>query len=264
MPETVEPWTEAELEQRAEAALLLLRGRSVTEILGSGTTLEAGPGPVTMGAAVPVKLRIRNVFPEALELRAPESGIRLEFAWSLARWLPYGGRDEELSTRHAAMEGPLRLAPGEEFVWETPFQLAEDRGFHSLWESTLAVKIRLAGVKLGERELPVSELRPDPANFLALPAGWQSLSREPLAQLERTLSIGAAAADRHVLVCAALLAEEEREAAVELLASQLPDAPNPQRAGTMTTALSWLTGLDLGDAPAAWNAWWEQRRMSRR
>lgn len=251
--------TAQQLEAQTRLGLQLLHAKAVEEQLSGGARLVVPDPPQTIGDTVPVRVELRNLMGLEVELYSPPEGMAIELTWSVDRWLPYGARDQHRLQRVARLTGVVQLAVGDNWYEDTelPLQLEGDAG--ALWEIRLQAQLHCDGARLGDRTLPVKDVSFREARFLAFPDGWQPLAADPLGQLRKVAALPNPSVDRHVLVCAALLPPQDRNDGMAALVQALQAPASPARSSTLTTALSWLTGEALGDAPAAWQAWWEAR-----
>ena len=261
-PETVR-FDQGSLDQQTQLGLSVLHARGAARLLGSSCAVRCPPGPVTFGDRLALAIEIRNPFPEPVELLLPEDGYGLEFRFKVRRAFPGGGEERTSQTRVARLDQAIRLGPGQSYRREMDFDLDQGDQLSALWQLELGLSMRIAGLKVGERSLPLSEFELRPARLLALPQGWQELAEAPLAKLEQAAGLDSPLADRHLLVCAALLPEADRDAAVRVLAEALPRSPSTERAVTIAVALERLTGLGLGASPQRWIEWWESRQNER-
>ncbi|MCX8267069.1 MAG: hypothetical protein OTI37_05600, partial [Planctomycetota bacterium] len=137
-----------------------------------------------------------------------------------------------------------------------PLEVEGQQG--AIWIVEIDARIRCAGVMQGEKRLPVHQIDYNAVRFLVLPKGWEQFSDKPLEALEQILDISAEEADYHVMVCCALLKSAQRNAGVQLLIDKLRTVTDPHRALSITQALNWLTGQDLGSLPHVWLEWADQ------
>ncbi|TAH38605.1 MAG: hypothetical protein EYC70_04320 [Planctomycetota bacterium] len=251
--------SEQQLAEQTRLGLQVLHARAVEEQLSAGARVLIPDGPATFGATMLVRLEIRSMLGEELALHAPPQGLAVELTWSVDRWLPHGASDRQSFQRVGRLSTAVFLPPGETYSETTELPLQMDGEAGALWEIRLAARLRCDGARLGSRVLPVQQVRFQEARFLAFPDGWQALAADPLAHLHKAAALPNPEVDRHLLVCAAMLPAQQRDAGVAALLQALQAPATPARSTTITTALGWLTGQPFGDAPAAWTAWWEAR-----
>lgn len=256
--------TQQELREDARMSLLVLRARAVEDSLAGYSAVRVPERYHTIGDSIPVRFEILNGLGAPLELPAPPEGLRVELQWEVERWLAYSARERQSNFRVARLEGGVTLAAGEIFREETLLPLKMEADMSALWSVEIRARLRTNGAELDGQALPVKEVVFKPARFLALPSGWHLLRRDPLAQLRRAVALPSRDVDRHVVVCAALLPERDREAGLEVLMQALNDPVDEERALAVATALTWLTREDLGLTVEAWNLWWERRKMEGR
>lgn len=252
-----------ELDRGTAAGLAVLHARGAGELLSRSSSLRGPAGPVAFGAALALALELRNPFPDEIELLLPEGGYGLEFRYTVMRLLPDGTHETTRQIRHVRLDELVRLAPGSTFRRELPFELGPADAASALWEVRLELRFRLAGLRLGERELPLADFEPRALELLALPPGWETLRDDPLGKLVQAAALASPLADRHLLVAAVLLPAAAHDEAVRVLAEALPAAPTPARAVTIAVALERLTGLGLGAAPQRWIEWWGSHHNGR-
>jgi hypothetical protein len=250
------------IEQSAELALAKLRARMVADELSREAKVLVPPGVRTFGELLPVIFETRNPFGDTVELIPPMTGLLLELDWTVERWLPIGSSDKVKRHRYFRLNQWFMLEADQTFQEYTdiPLQLNGDAG--SVWVVEVDARIRCAGAVFGDKQLPVHEIEFAAARFLVLPPGWEKYEKDPLASLERVLSMPSGEVDRHVLVCVALLRGQDRHLGVDALIQGLEDAPNDRRKLTITQALQWLTGVQIGSLPEDWLKWAELRKLS--
>ncbi|KAA3610866.1 MAG: hypothetical protein DWQ01_08130 [Planctomycetota bacterium] len=251
------------VDQQTKAGLQWLRARSVESSLGSMAQLAVPAGPHSIGATVTLKFLLANRFPRELEVLSPPEGMMVEIHWVLRKWNPYGGVEVLERTAVARMEGPFALAPGESLEESTSFALEPQGGSANLWEVRLQAQIRCDGVRMGEHELPVQQIRFEPVLFPALPPGWEDLQERPLERLAQALALATPQVDPHLLPCLVLAPENSRNEAMAMLMEALRQAPAEHRVAAICTGLRWLSGETMGNEPAAWQEWWGRRTMPR-
>jgi len=255
-PELLRP---EQVREQARLGLLVLRAAALRRTLESQAELLTAHAPTTFGEDLELRWVLRNPYPDPLVLLRPEPGYAVEFHWELERWMPDGSRDGRSRNRLALEPREIRIPAGG--VLERHFRIPLDSptGASALWRTRLGVRFRCAGARLGDQELPLQVIQSRDLVFLSFPAGWKELAQDPLGALRRLPELPQPQLDRHLLVASALLQEAQRREGVRILAEALPRAVNPRRARTMTTALAWLTGLDLGPEPAVWSGWWRRQ-----
>ncbi len=263
LEEAPEPnYDEDLIQQSAELALAKLRARLVADELSREAKVLVPPGVRTFGELLPVVFQTRNPFGDTVELIPPMTGLLLELDWTVQRWLPIGSSDKVKRHRYFRLNQWFLLEADQAFQEYTdlPLELNGDAG--SVWVVEVDARIRCAGAVFGEKQLPVHEIEFAAARFLVLPPGWEKYEEDPLGSLERVLAMPSGEVDRHVLVCVALLRGEDRFLGVDALIRGLENAPNDRRKLTITQALQWLTGVQLGSLPEDWLKWAELRRIS--
>ncbi len=261
--EAPDPFAPEAVEQQAQLGLSVLHARGAAELLSRSCALRGPLEPVGFGQRLVLVMEIRNPFPEPVELLLPEEGFGLEFRYQVRRLFPDGGEELTSQVRVARLDEEVVLGPGGTYRKELDFELDPGDSLSALWELELGLSLRLAGLQVGERELPLAEFALRPARFVAFPPGWEALAADPLGGLAQAAALDSPQADRHLLVCAELLPEVQREQGIATLAAALPEAPNPRRAVTIAAALGRLTGLDFGPAPQRWIEWWRTRQNER-
>lgn len=258
------------LELNSELSLTMLRARAVADELGRTSRIVVDPGPHTFGDSVRVRLESRNPYGELLQLLPSEEGLVVEMTWEIVRWLPIQGYDRVLRRHWFKLPRVYALDPDQDWWEETTIPLDMEGESGGLWQLRIGARIRCAGVQLGDAELPIHEIRFGSGGLLALPPGWQQYRSDPLSTLDRLAAISGSGADRHVLVCVALLeGRAQRQRGLELLLDHVEtlseeDGISERRAITFCTALQWLTGLeeDMSNFPPDWIAWRERVRST--
>ncbi len=260
-----EPEFDAELVDRSsELGMAVLRARFLTEELGRASRIEMPPGPFHFGEVVPLKFELRNPVGETVALLPPEGGLVLELSWEVQRWLPIGGHEAVRRYRWYRLADTIELGPDESTWTRTELPLRMDGDPGALWQVRLDARLRCAGARMGERELPVHRLDYRGSVIFAFPEGWESLQESPLDNLRRVLANPSPEVDRHVLVSTALLQGQDRYRGLDMLLDSLNRPVSSARALTATAALQWLTQLPLGDYPADWIRWHEERKLAAR
>jgi|FLOH01.1.fsa_nt_gi hypothetical protein len=242
--------------------LAMLQARLVADELSNEAKVVVPAGIRTFGEVLPISFETRNPFGEPVELLPPSTGLLLELDWTVTRWLPLGASDRVQRHRYYLLNQWFLLESDQTFreFTDLPLQLEGDWG--SVWTVEVDARIRCAGAIFAGKQLPVHSIEFAAARFLVLPPGWQQFEKNPLASLQRVLKVRTRQVDRHVLVCVALLRGDDRYRGVEVLLDGLRNAPNDGRRLTITQALQWLTGVQLGSLPADWLRWAELRKLS--
>jgi len=254
-----------QLESQTKLGLRVLRARLLEENLGRASRLAVPAGPHTFGETVKVTITLVNPLTSELELAGPHDGLRIELESRRERWLPQGEKEVLSRNLLARIPAGVVLAPGES--QEQSFSLALEAApaeASSLWVVDLQAHLHLDGVRTAGETLPAHDLRLGPVRMLVFPKGWRPLAEDPLGALRRVLATPSTQVERHLLVCAALLSPEERQAGLAALMDALLQNPGPRRSRSITTALAWLTGREPSQSPAAWYAWWEERQSQRK
>ena len=261
--------SEEVLQRNTELTLAMLRARTVLTELENTSRVIVDPGPYTFGDEVQVRFESRNPFGENLELVPPADGLILEVSWEVRRWLPIDGNDRVLRQRWYRLPGWFALGADQSWWEQTSLKLEVEGEPGALWTLKVHARLRCAGARLGGQELPLHAFDFASASLIALPPGWEKYQADPLGTLERLADLPGAGADRHVLVCTALLSDRrQRRAGLDLLLDKVATLGqeggiSPRRAVSFCTALQWLTGLeDMGNMPADWLVW--KRRVEGR
>lgn len=216
----------------------------------------------TMGETVRVHVEFQNPFGDLIELLASDKGIIFEFNWVVERWGALTGKDKV--ERHRVFRFPdwVTLEPGERFYEFTDLPLDLEARNNALWSLKIDLRIRFTGVVQGNKELPVAYLDFNGTSFFVLPPGWKAFEENPLEKLERILEINAnEVADRHILVCCALLQTNEKYFALKALIDFLKVADNPHQILRATQALRFLTGQETKTLREEWLYWAAQRDL---
>ncbi|MDP6963401.1 MAG: hypothetical protein QGF46_04465 [Planctomycetota bacterium] len=248
-------------EVSSELRLAALQAKILTDELSKLSIISVNGGIHTMGDVLRVNLSTQNPFGDIIELKPPSTGLVFEFNWTIERWGAMTERDKV--QRHRVFYYPdwFVLEPGEEFREFTDLPLEVDGERGAAWIVDIDARIRCESIYQGSKNLPVHQIDYQSVRFLVLPPGWQQFVDEPLANLEQAIGLSSAQADLHVLVCVALLPKNQRHQAVELLISELRKMTDPHRALSITQALAWLTGQNLGSLPHVWLEWAEQYNL---
>jgi len=249
--------------QQTQLGLAVLHARGAARLLSKSCSVRGPSEPVSHGQRLVLAIEVRNPFPEAVELLRPDDGFGLEFRFQVERSFPGGGHERTSQIRVVRLDERIALGPGESFRRDFDFELDPGDPVSALWQVELGLQMRIAGLQVGDRSLPLAEFELRPARLLALPEGWQDLAQDPLAKMVQAAALDSPLADRHLLVCAALLPPTQVDAAVQALAEALPASPSPERAVTIAVALEHLTGLGLGATPQRWIEWWASRQNER-
>lgn len=242
--------------------LAKLQARWVAEELSREAKVLVPDGIRTFGELLPIAFQTRNPFGDTVELIPSTTGLLLELDWTVKRWQPIGASDSVQRHRYFRLSQWFLLEADQTFSEYTDIPLELNGNAGSVWVVEVDARIRCAGAIFGEKQLPVHSIEFAAAKFLVLPPGWEQFENNPLESLERVLAVPNAEVDRHVLVCVALLRGDDRQSGVELLLEGLRTAPNDRRKLTVTQALQWLTGLQLGSLPEDWIKWEELRKLS--
>jgi len=244
-----------------QAGMKVLRARLMTEQLESCWSIDEPVAPLTIGEEMDLVLRMKNPFAQMMTMIEPSQGFIVQIDWRIERWMPYAGAEVLRHRQIATLDRLLMFAAGEEILYPVTLPLGTAADPSAVWRVTLRATLRADGLQLDDDELPVGKIRFQKADFLVLPGNWKSIAEEPLATIQRLVTIADARVDRHMLVAAALIGPADREAALETLVTRMPEAPNLRRIDTMMAALRYLTGRDFGEHPDRWKRWWEKRKI---
>ena len=248
-----------EIERRTdELRLASLQAKVLSEELSKLSVIKIDGAIQTMGDNLRVNFVTQNPFGDVVELTPSASGLVFEFNWTIERWGALTSSDKV--QRHRVFHYPdwVVLEPGESFEEFTILPLEVEGQQGAVWIVEIDARIRCVGVMQGDKHLPVHQIDYNATRFLVLPNGWEQFSDKPLEALEKALGIAAEQADYHVMVCCALLKPEQRHAGVQLLVDKLRTVADPHRALSITQALNWLTGQDIGSLPHVWLEWADQ------
>jgi len=242
----------------AELRLDSLQAQVLADELSKLSTISVDGAIQTMGDKLRIDFTTQNPFGDVIELIPPANGLVFEFNWTIERWGALTGGD--MVQRHRVFHYPdwFVLEPGESFKEFTTLPLEVEGEPGAVWIVEIDARVRCVGVMQGNKRFPVQQVNYNAIRFLVLPEGWQQFSDEPLQSLSKVLSFDSEQADYHVMVCCALLKSSQRNAAVQLLIDKLRICTDPHRALSVTQALNWLTGQDLGSLPHVWLEWAEQ------
>ena len=249
-------------EKDSDVLLTSFQAKVLSEQLSRTARIWIDSPLQTMGRTVRVHVEFQNPFGDVVELLASNKGIVFEFNWVVERWGSLTGRDRV--ERHRVFNFPERVAlePGEKFYEFTDLPLDLEAKNNAVWSLKIDLRMRFVGVVQDNKELPVVYLDFSGANFLALPPGWKAFEANPLEKLERILKIDAnEVADRHVLVCCALLRHNEKKFALKALIDFLKNADNPHQILRATQALRFLTGQETKTLREEWLYWAAQRNL---
>ena len=241
-----------------ELRLASLQAKVLAEELSKLSVINIDGAIQTMGDNLRVNFVTQNPFGDVVELTPSASGLVFEFNWTIERWGALTSSDKV--QRHRVFHYPdwFVLEPGESFEEFTILPLEVEGQQGAVWIVEIDARIRCVGVMQGDKYLPVHQIDYNATRFLALPKGWEQFSDKPLEALEQVLDVAAEEADYHVMVCCALLKSAQRNAGVQLLIDKLRTVADPHRALSITQALNWLTGQDLGSLPHVWLEWADQ------
>ncbi|MDG1405376.1 MAG: hypothetical protein P8R35_04085 [Planctomycetota bacterium] len=241
-----------------ELRLASLQAKVLAEELSKLSVIKIDGAIQTMGDNLRVNFVTQNPFGDVVELTPSAAGLVFEFNWTIERWGALTGSDKV--QRHRVFHYPdwFVLEPGESFEEFTTLPLEVEGQQGAVWIVEIDARIRCVGVTQGDKHLPVHQIDYNATRFLVLPRGWEQFSDKPLEALEQVLGVAAEEADYHVIVCCALLKSEQRNAGVQLLIDKLRAVADPHRALSITQALNWLTGQDLGSLPHVWLEWADQ------
>jgi hypothetical protein len=241
-----------------ELRLASLQAKVLADELSKLSVIKIDGAIQTMGDNLRVNLFTQNPFGDVVELTPSASGLVFEFNWTIERWGALMNSDKVQTNRVFHYPDWFVLEPGESFEEFTILPLEVEGQQGAIWIVEIDARSRCAGVMQGDKHLPVHQIDYNAVRFLVLPKGWEQFSDKPLEALEQVLDVAAEEADYHVMVCCALLKSAQRNAGVQLLVDKLRTVADPHRALSITQALNWLTGQDLGSLPHVWLEWADQ------
>jgi hypothetical protein len=250
---------------RAQADRLRdLRTRARKAFLGSAIARGevAAPARATEGEVLPVTVALRNLSPVPLDVAAERGTSPTTVLLRVTRTAfdIYGNaRSESWEETHPIPDGTA--APGGRFETIVEVDTARFRETlpHGFVRYEFGGSILPSGARAGELVLR-DRIPVDPAATLAFPQkGWEDVAADPGAHLERGLRAGNPV---RLLVAAACLPREGRDAAGARLARVLRDGPSATMEGAVRAALRYLgedPGADRWGVPV-----WEARASTDR
>jgi hypothetical protein len=260
------------LEPKAAAADKVRRLRRYCEHMVTQTTLVEAKvvqdRPAwRAGEPVELALRLRNLYRGALTLRfdpgtAAEPGGGLAVVEVEIRVTTLQN-ESTVITRHQEVrfEAEVPIASGAQ--WEKRFTL------DTSLEPTPAGEIAVFTVNAWIQPLKIDadgrditrRIQFEPAVVRLVPAAFGHFLENPLEWLGRTIDSRPA---QETYLCAQLLAEDQKEPALELLIRALERTHNPGYREALSWILLHLTGERLGPDPRKWAEWRERRHRGKK
>lgn len=250
--------------------LLRLRRRSRDRLLRESVLVaDLVPGATTLVPTQPLRARVRltNVGKERITMRVADGtlgSLSLEY-----EEVSHDGRRTRTRTeRRVPAPARIELDPGK--ATELPVDLPAP---HATLDRNLVGRYHLGGrlrahtLLVGDTPYPffVPLL---PADVLVVHPGDLELSRDPRAAFHAAVQAGQQAAGapqreaaRRAFVAALLVAREDPEAAVALVATALErHTSHGAVEDALCAALARVTGEPLGFTRPEWLAWWQKQR----
>jgi hypothetical protein len=260
------------LEPKAAAADKVRRLRRYCEHMVTQTTLVEAKvvqdRPAwRAGEPVELALRLRNLYRGALTLRfdpgtAAEPGGGLAVVEVEIRVTTLQN-ESTVITRHQEVrfEAEVPIASGAQ--WEKRFTLdtsLEPAPAGEIAVFTVNAWIQPLKIDADGRDI-TRRIQFEPAVVRLVPAAFGHFLENPLEWLGRTIDSRPA---QETYLCAQLLAEDQKEPALELLIRALERTHNPGYREALSWILLHLTGERLGPDPRKWAEWRERRHRGKK
>jgi len=239
-----------QLLQRANLAVLdlpTLRGE-----------FEAVEDPISFGSGLRVRVRFTNLGrrPVRVPIRlegTSDSMIEIDLVrreWNTHAQVVTSSRIVRLPLEH---DWNIPVGGTAEQVLDLGI-FGNDKGLNGF--RVYAVRGRLRPARLEMGALRRWESIPIRGTFVrSFRPNWEHLADDPLKRVEQAI---AKAASTHLMTAAALLAPDERQAAVDVLVDQLRGDRRIDWA--IFASLEYVTRIELGRDANAWKAWWPRVR----
>ena len=247
------PLVQATLDQLLQRANL-----AVLELPTLRGELEAIDDPIQFGTAIRVRVRLVNLGRRPIRIPVSLEGTSDSlFEIEVIR--------REWDTRAQVVTNSRVLRLPLERDWDIPVggsaeqvlelgMFGNDKGLNGF--RVYAVRGRLRPARLDMGALRRWESIPIRATFVrSFRPNWEHLADDPLKRVAQAIE---KSASTHLLTASALLAPDERQAAVDLLVEQLRGDRVIDWA--IFASLEYLTRIELGRDANAWKAWWPRVR----
>jgi hypothetical protein len=244
--------------------LRILRARLMTEQLAEQWKIQLPEFAQEFGDEIPATFVLPNPFARPFRLIEPKQGFIVQLDWRIERWLPYAAKEILSQRQTGTLDRLLEFTPDQVVQYTMQLPLGQAGENSALWRVHLRGVLRCDGLEIDGEVFPVAKIVLKGGSFLVLPGNWQSLQDDPLASLEKLITVSDPQVDRHLLVAAALLPAIQKESAMGLLVNGLDVAPSLRRMDTIMGALRFLSGRDFGESPSLWKAWWRKRKIAQR
>ncbi|MHC4955891.1 MAG: hypothetical protein ACYTGZ_18750 [Planctomycetota bacterium] len=245
----------AQLDQLLQKANL-----AVLELPTLRGEFEAVDEPIAVGDSIRVRVRLTNLGRRPIR-------IPLRFEGSSDSLFEFDVVCREWDTRSHVVTDTRRFRIPLERDWEIPAggtteqlidvgQLGNGRGLNGFRVFAVRGRLRPARLEMGalRRWESVSIA---PCYLRSFRPNWEHLADDPLRRIQQAIE---KSASTHLLTATALLAPEEKQAAVDILVEELRGDRVIDWA--ILGALEYLTRIELGRDANAWKAWWPRVRDS--
>jgi len=243
----------------AAANMAVLQAKSIEGILSENFRVTAVNEFQNFEDEIVLRLEMHNPLGQTVELIPNQQGYLFEFTTRMRRWRWDGAGESESNLAQTYFATPIRLASGDTQGEEWTIDVDLGGEETAIWELELGLTVHLAGIKFGNRRLPLRKLNFVSVRVLAFPPGWQALSENPITSLEKVVVMPQSAADRHVLVIAAVAAKTDRRKSLQILIEAMNEVPNRERLRSLKAALEFLTG-ERHPNRLAWRKWWDSQK----
>lgn len=225
-------------------------------------TAEALPARLKAGDPIRIKLALENRWKNPLSLTYPEQSKGVLVISVEARALEFNGAERGIRREEAfEIENPITIGVGQTWTREIEIQTKQDfEDIDCLRIYSLAARTKPQKIETGE--MPILKGVNWPAlTVKVVPEKYKGYLDDPLKSLGEVMD-GRGVDNgtvNEVFMCAMLVEEERKEAAIALLIKALERANNNTAGDVVIHILMQVTGLRLGGRKQDWLDWWKRR-----
>lgn len=229
-------------------------------------TAEARPARVRAGDAINVKLALENLWKNPLSLTYPEKSKGVLFVSVEARAVEFNGAERGIRREEAfEIDNPVAIGVGQTWTREIAIQTKQDfDDVDCIRIYTLVARTKPQKIETGDMPI-LKGVNWPMLTVKVVPEKYKAYLDDPLKSLGdvmdgRGVDNGTV---NEVFVCAMLVDEDKKDAAIALLIQALERANNNTAADVVIHILMQVTGLRLGNRKQDWLDWWQRRQSEK-
>ncbi len=234
-------------------------GKKFAKEITSASTLTATPNPGTIGQYVNIRLSLQNPGESPLRVQKKEAALVGRLQISQMHHDAYGNSIADRDLKTFSVSGPLEIPGYEKWeqAWSIPLHNRDGIAVQEYW---VLCEIRWLSLNWEGKNLLIENLQIGPTRFRAFPQGYEPIAQDPIGSLQKALANNDERFDRHLLIAALLIPEQDRKQVVPKLVSGLNQA-SPLRKRALMSALRSMTGnTEAGFDQNLWTQWWIAHR----